>query len=241
MKNSLFEGMRGRRAAFFLSGLLLTSFGRAQAQCSSQLCNSHSADLHWFESDARNKAVWAAFGTTHSGARSFQNWLESDHQKTSLPAFRNTLSLNCWEFVLYSALKRKTISHNRARELLQVRLNGEKLSEHMGEWIGRIRYTIDSSRVTLQWPQGVAAGDIVFMDETSHVVQFNGITETSGRKQVISFSPRPIWGDGAVMWPQTNVQPEVTTLESLIEEMIELYPDVPTDWNAIDLKVVRLR
>jgi ASC-1-like (ASCH) protein len=84
------------------------------------------------------------------------------------------------------------------------------------------------------------AGDVILMDEGGHVVQFTGGRDAAQRNIVVSFSPRPIWGDGSREFPLESVRPEVTSVESLIEEMIELYPDVPTDWQNISLKVVRL-
>jgi hypothetical protein len=83
-------------------------------------------------------------------------------------------------------------------------------------------------------------GDVILMDEGGHVVQFTGERDAAQRNRVVSFSPRPIWGDGSREFPLESLRPEVTTVESLIEEMIELYPDVPTDWQNIRLKVVRL-
>lgn len=93
--------------------------------------------------------------------------------------------------------------------------------------------------MTLTWPKALEAGDIVFMDETSHVVQLLGKTNAQGEQLVVSFSPRPIWGDGSQERPVENTRPEITTIESLIEQLIELYPDVPTDWNNINLQVIR--
>ena len=159
--------------------------------CFAALC---AADC-WV-ADAR--AVWAPFGSRSDGALAFEDWVKSASSPSALPVFRNSLSLNWSEYVVYSMLKAHRFS------LAQ------------------------------------ALSDIVLMDESSRVVQFTGEKDAAQRNKVVSLSPRPIWGDGSRAVPMESVRPEITTAESLIEEMIDLYPDVPTDWQDINLKIVRL-
>lgn len=108
-----------------------------------------------------------------------------------------------------------------------------------GKQVGQATYSIQGSHVQIQWPKELRLGEVILMDEGGHVVQFIGEQDGAQRDLVVSFSPRPIWGDGSREVPLNSVKPQVTTVESLIEEMIELYPDVPTDWQGIDLTIVR--
>lgn len=196
-------------------------------------------DLLWFMASPKAEAVWAPFGEEHDGAVRFQAWVKKSQPQTSLIPFDNRLVLNCWEYVLYTALKMKTLTIPQVQSIYDRTAGGESLSAAFGATVGTVPYQIENERVTLNWSFEPRAGDIILMDEASHVVQATGGRDPLGRVEVISFSPRPIWGDGSRYWPEPNTQPEVTTLESLIEELIVLYPDVPTDWNQIELKVVR--
>lgn len=225
---------------FALPLFSLSSAATAHSQCDGRVCATQSTDLLWFESNPENAAVWAPFGVTDNSAKSFRSWILKSGEQQGLPDFRNTLSLNCWEYILYVSLKFKTLSRAQVQNMVKARINGDTLSNLMGSEIGKIRYTMMNGKVTVIWPESADAGDVIFMDETSHVVQATGNRDAAGRMQVVSFSPRPVWGDGSAERPQKNVKPEVTTLESLIEELADLYPDVPTDWNNIDLKLVRL-
>ena len=199
------------------------------------------SELLWFEDESNAQATWAPFGTAHSVARSFESWAQDSRAQLPLPDFRNKLSLNCWEYVLYVALKFKRITKLKTQDILNARKRGENISGLIGTKIGLIRYSIKNGSVKAEWPKATVAGDLIFMDETSHVVQTTGRLDTSGRMEIISFSPRPIWGDGSAERPIPSTKPQITTIESLIEEMIELYPDVPSDWNQINLTVVRPR
>lgn len=194
----------------------------------------------WFLSDPDARAVWAPFGSRSDGALAFEDWVKSAPSPSALPVFRNSLSLNCWEYVVYSMLKAHRFSLAQARSLYAARARGEKLSSSLGMQVGQATYRIQGSRVEINWPKDLTLGDIVLMDESSHVVQFTGEKDAVQRNKVVSFSPRPIWGDGSREVPMESVRPEITTVESLIEEMIDLYPDVPTDWQDINLKIVRL-
>ncbi|MEN9825964.1 MAG: hypothetical protein RI953_1709 [Pseudomonadota bacterium] len=233
-----------RRIVCALLGVgLSTSFFGSRAfsdpECVDGICAEQTANLKWFEKDVTAQAVWAPFGVTHPGAKSFQQWIRKAKDGQKLPEFRNSLSLNCWEYVLYVGAKFGRLSNSQVRLLMEARQQGKNLSQLLGGHIGKVNYSVKNGKVKAVWPKSASPGDVVFMDETSHVVQVTGETDASGRMEVISFSPRPIWGDGGAMWPQRGVRPQSTTLESLIEEMIELYPDVPTDWDNIDIKVVR--
>ncbi len=137
-------------------------------------------------------------------------------------------------------LRANRFSLSQTRALYAARARGEKLSSALGKQVGQATYSIRGSHVEMRWPQDLMLGDVILMDEGGHVVQFTGELDAAQRNRVVSFSPRPIWGDGSPEVPLDSVKPEVTTIESLIEEMIDLYPDVPTDWQDIDLKIVRL-
>ncbi len=76
-------------------------------------------------------------------------------------------------------------------------------------------------------------GDILFLDGASHVVYATG--RFNGGIEVVSFSPLPIWGDGQNIYGSKNVRPEITTVEHIIQNLHDLYPDVPSDWNRIKL------
>lgn len=226
-----------------LLGTLSTPFtppAAAQDSCTSAPCSLQRADLLWFQKTPQAEAVWSPFGVSHSGAKPFADWIKKAKHTQTIPDFTNSLSLNCWEYVLYTGLRLGRLDLDSVKALYRRRAEGEKLSEIFGKAIGKATYTIKNSNVRLSWPSGIEPGDVVFMDEASHVVQLLGARDTTGKELVISFSPRPIWGDGSQERPVPSMRPEVTTLESLIEEMIELYPDVPTDWNNIELKLVRI-
>ena len=202
-------------------------------------CPKDSNVLRWFEKTPGAAAVWAPIGIEHRGAKSFSNWVRRATSLKNLPAFNHSLSLNCWEYVLYTSLKLETMNLVRVRNLYMAREQGKSLSLALGTNVGNANYTMSTSRVKISWPPKIKSHDWVFMDETGHVVQLLGETNSFGQQLVASFSPRPIWGDGSQERPIEGIRPEITTVESLIEEMIELYPDVPTDWNNIQLLIVR--
>ncbi|MEY2988105.1 MAG: hypothetical protein RJB13_1626 [Pseudomonadota bacterium] len=214
----------------FVAALTVVLFGFTQ---------SPSSGLLWFERTDQNFAVWAPFGEEHAGAVRFQDWVARAKSGQPLIDFNNRLVLNCWEYVLYTGLRLKTVSVETVQSHYDAIAQSKPLSMVLGTLMGVVPYTIESGVVNLRWSFTPQAGDVIFMDETSHVVQATGQRTADGRVQVISFSPRPIWGDGSRYWAEPNTRPELTTLESLIEQMMELYPDVPSDWNNIELKVVR--
>jgi hypothetical protein len=139
----------------------------------------------------------------------------------------------------YAALRLGRLDLEAVKALYGKRADGEKLSNILGTNIGKANYKIQHAIVSLSWPNQIEAGDVVFMDETSHVVQLIGERDNSGKQRVVSFSPRPLWGDGSQERPVPGLRPQITTVESLVEEMIDLYPDVPSDWQNIELKIVR--
>ena len=201
----------------------------------------NSSQLLWFLNDSRAEAVWASAGAEHRGAKSFRHWLESARASAVLPAFRNTLSLNCWEYVLYTALRSNRMTLEEAKAVHAGRMRGQALGDLLGREIGNAQYNSQEASIKVVWPAAAADGDIVLMDQSSHVVQLTHQVDSMGRRVVVSFSPRPIWGDGSSEWPVPGTKPELTTVESLIEQMRDLYPDVPSDWQNIELKVVRLK
>lgn len=208
--------------------------------CQDHKCELERNPLLWFETDSKARAVWAPFGAEAAGSKSFKDWVAAANKESKLPEFRSTLSLNCWEYVLYVSLKLGTLALSEVKSLYAARSKNQSISGLLGSNVGIARYNIHNARVSLVWPAGIKAYDVVFMDNTSHVVQLLGQNDTEGRELVVSFSPRPIWGDGSREHPLPDAQPEVTTIESLIEEMVDLYPDVPSDWKNIELKVVRI-
>lgn len=219
------------------SSLPKTQF--SERLCKESTCEQQTHPLLWFTSEPQARAVWAPFGTKHAGAEPFASWVNKAKDARARPAFKSTLSLNCWEYVLYTALRLEHLTLEEVKDLYAKRTAGDKLSEFIGTPVGTAHYKVRGAKVKLTWPDGLSSGDIVFMDETSHVVQLLGEANAQGEQLVISFSPRPIWGDGSHERPVENTRPELTTVESLIEQMIELYPDVPTDWNNINLKIIR--
>lgn len=216
-----------------------TTNGAAPSALAQQRINKSESALRWFQADPKAAAVWASFGTTLPQSKTFASWVKKAKQGQDLPQFRNTLSLNCWEYVLYTALKTSKITLEETKSIYAAKAHGQKLSDVQGKTIGNATYAIKGSQITITWPSGIKPGDVVFMDETSHVVQLIGEQGEHGHRRVASFSPRPIWGDGSHERPVEGTRPELTTIESLIEEMIDLYPDVPTDWQKIELKIVR--
>lgn len=237
--------MRINRAFVALSPLLgsvsihFPSLASMKVSCTPAHCHLEQSELLCFQTTPKAGAVWSPFGISHPGARRLEEWVKKATDLKTIPDFTNTLSLNCWEYVLYSGLRLGRLELEAVRALYRKRADGEKLSENFGTTFGKASYKIKNSGVRLTWPREIESGDIVFMDETSHVVQLLGSRDETGRELVISFSPRPIWGDGSQERPVPSLHPEVTTVESLIEEMISLYPDVPTDWQNIELKIVR--
>ncbi|NBO39329.1 hypothetical protein EBU99_12185 [bacterium] len=195
--------------------------------------------LLWFVDKPQAQAVWSPFGVSHPGAQSFEAWVKKANNARSIPEFTNMLSLNCWEYVLYTAVRLGNLEVATVKALYEKKRDGQKLSEILGTTIGKANYKIKNNSVKLNWPLGIKPGDVVFMDETGHVVQLSGLQNDHSENLVISFSPRPIWGDGSREAPEPSLRPELTTIESLLEEMIELYPDVPTDWENIELKIIR--
>jgi hypothetical protein len=198
-----------------------------------------NSGLLWFNRTNQNFAVWAPFGEDHPDAVRFQDWVTRAKPGEPLVAFNNHLVLNCWEYVLYTSLKLKSASLEAVQAHYAAIAQGKPLRELLGSDVGVVSYKIKNGQVKLSWPIAPQAGDVIFMDGESHVVQVTGQRNAQGRVEVVSFSPRPIWGDGSRYWAEPDTRPEVTSIESLIEEMIDLYPDVPTDWNKIELKIIR--
>lgn len=204
-------------------------------------CREDPNRLRWFKDQHSHSAVWSPFGIENPGSKQLADWVRTATSQVRIPKFDNRLSLNCWEYVLYTGLRIGTMDLTQVQRLYETRLRGESLSKALGATIGIGRYSVIGGQVKIEWPKNVQAHDVVFMDETSHVVQFLGEKSATDQELVVSFSPRPIWGDGSQERPVESVSPEVTTVESLIEQLVDLYPDVPTDWENINLQIIRPR
>jgi hypothetical protein len=152
----------------------------------------NSSQLLWFLNDSRAEAVWASAGAEHRGAKSFRHWLESARASAVLPAFRNTLSLNCWEYVLYTALRSNRMTLEEAKVVHAGRMRGQALGDLLGREIGNAQYNSQEASIKVVWPAAAADGDIVLMDQSSHVVQLTHQVDSIGRRVVVSFSPRPM-------------------------------------------------
>lgn len=200
-----------------------------------------SSPMLWFQTEPKAFAVWAPFGLKFEKSLSFRDWVMTARPGEKIPNFDNKLSLNCWEFIIYSSLRIGNLSLNDAKLVFQNKARGKNLYEIMGTLKGQGTYSITNSKVKLVWPPDIHSGDIVFMDNTGHVVQLLGMKNANRQELVVSFSPRPIWGEASQEFPAPDTYPEITTVESLIEQMIDLYPDVPSDWNKIQLRVNKLK
>jgi hypothetical protein len=218
---------------------VLLAIGFSGAVVTSDAAGNDKTPL-WFLDDSSAAALWAPFGARDPDALALEDWVNRDESHGDLPLFRNTLSLNCWEYILYTQLRNGWLSIGDAKSVYAARATGRQLSAVLGQVVGSASYLIKDSKVVIQWPRDVLVGDVVFMDGSGHVVQLTGRRDGQQQREVVSFSPRPIWGDGSSERPLVGVRPELTTIESLIEEMIGLYPDVPTDWQNIDLEIVRI-
>jgi hypothetical protein len=195
-------------------------------------------DILWFihENDAR--ASWGTYGGDGGDLRKFQEYVQRRPPASKPPAFTSKLVLNCWEFVLYGAWRGGRIHAEDIQKVYAGRSQNTPLRHLITQSTSAITYTISpQGKVKLVPAAPVLPGDLIFMDESSHVIQATGNTTPDGKLEVISYSPRPIWGDGGYEGIYQGLAPEITSLESLIEELIDLYPDVPSDWQNISLLV----
>jgi hypothetical protein len=188
----------------------------------------------WFKELDHPTATWGQ-EEPQSNKLYFRNFLKKPKQ--SLPLFTNELILNCLDYVIYSALKFKLLTFNDAWQVYERKSRGEHLEKILfPSGSKQIFYKVEGKTVIFKNLESIVNLDIILMDGPSHVIQAIRSPEGSNdRLRFVSFSPRPIWGDGSSETNLENITPEVTTLESLIEEMIELYPDVPSDWNDIHI------
>ena len=99
----------------------------------------------------------------------------------------------------------------------------------------RVERRAEKPKVVFEKSPRPAEGQVVLMDGRSHVVFATGRANPDGI-EVVSFSPQPIWGDGSWTGGKADVSPEVTTLEKIIGYMAELYPETPSDWEAIQIE-----
>ncbi|MEI8027848.1 MAG: hypothetical protein WCI18_15975 [Pseudomonadota bacterium] len=205
-----------------------------KSQTNFALMNPSSYPL-WFKKEINPTATWGQ-EEFQSKKIYFRNYLKGP--KSPLPLFTNQLILNCLDYVVYSALKFNFMTQEEAWKIYERRSRGESLESVLFPFGSKkITYIIENKKVKFQNLEDIESLDIVLMDGPSHVVQAVPSSEnTNLNLEFVSFSPRPIWGDGSSESNLENITPELTTLESLIEEMIELYPDVPSDW--IDINIV---
>jgi len=184
----------------------------------------------WFQQE-RNVATWGQ-DDFNSHKVYFRNYLKKPDR--NLPAFSNSLILNCLDYVIYSALRFKLLTLEEGLDVYWRKSQGEALDQILfPSGSKKITYQIINKKVLFDNQGKVDPLDLILMDGPSHVVQAIELGKKDFR--VVSFSPRPIWGDGSSVANLENISPELTTLESLIEEMIELYPDVASDWNQIEI------
>jgi len=184
----------------------------------------------WFQQE-KNVATWGQ-DDFDSQKVYFRNYLKKPDR--NLPVFSNRLILNCLDYLIYSALRFRLLTLEEALDVYKRKSQGVALDQILfPSGSKKITYQIINKKVHFDNPGKVDPLDLILMDGPSHVVQ----AIEPGKKdfKVVSFSPRPIWGDGSTGTNLENMSPEVTTLESLIEEMIELYPDVESDWNRIEI------
>ena len=188
----------------------------------------------WFKELDHPTATWGQ-EEPQSNKLYFRNFLKEPKQ--SLPLFTNQLILNCLDYVIYSALKFNLLTFKDARQVYERKSRGELLENILFPGGSKqIFYKVEGKTVKFKNLESIVNLDVILMDGPSHVIQaIRSPQDSKENLRFVSFSPRPIWGDGSSETNLENIAPEITSLESLIEEMIELYPDVPNDWNNIHI------
>lgn len=188
----------------------------------------------WFQELSNPTATWGR-EDPDSEKVYFRDHLKDPRSR--LPRFSNRLILNCLDYVVYSALRFNFLSFEEAHQIYVRRSQGEPLEKILfPSGAKKITYRVLNNKVVFDNLGAIASLDVVLMDGPSHVIQ--AIYPPKDFKKdlkFVSFSPRPIWGDGSSETNKENIAPEITTLENLIEEMIDLYPDVPSDWENIEI------
>ena len=188
----------------------------------------------WFKDIKNPTATW---GQEDPESRKIYFRIHLKKPRSKLPDFSNRLILNCLDYVVYTALKFKLLTREEAVQIYVRKSQGERLDKILfPSGIKKITYKIVDKKVIFDNLEIIESLDVILLDGPSHVVQAINLPKNLRKDfKFVSFSPRPIWGDGSSDTNQENISPELTTLESLIEEMIHLYPDVPSDWENIEI------
>lgn len=194
------------------------------------------SEMLWFQGQV---ATWGASGSHLPGKESFADWVKQsppNGAETPLPPFNSTLLMNCAEFVFYTALRSDKID----RSWLQNWSQKVKVTEPYEQFMlphgaQSMDYRVQDGKVQMQAGPRPKEGDVLIFDGASHVMLATG-REVDGKTEVISFSPLPLWGEGSFTMGKADVAPEVTTVEDLIQNLVDLYPDSPVDWAKIQIR-----
>ncbi|PIQ24134.1 hypothetical protein COW36_10805 [bacterium (Candidatus Blackallbacteria) CG17_big_fil_post_rev_8_21_14_2_50_48_46] len=183
----------------------------------------------------QHTATWGASGSLSPGKQSFAEWIRTG-DAMQIPALDDQLILNCYEFILYAALQAGKIDSDWLKQFEKQHVVTEPFEKEMlPHGAQSMQYQVLEGQVQMQSGPRPQEGDIVLFDGASHVMLATGRTP-GGKTEVLSFSPLPIWGEGSFTMGKDHVAPELTTLEDLIQNLVDLYPDSPVDWAKIEIR-----
>lgn len=152
-----------------------------------------------------SRMAWTPSGP--GGTNDFAVWASAATEGTA-PAIAASTTINCWEMVLLAAYRTRNLSWQWIHDLY-TRHTGAGWTAFFNEMMGRPHIGYNRAGTP---PRVPARGDIVFFNGPAHVALANGVTDSTGRTQILSF------------WPPPNVVPytsgtidaiKLTTIEEL--------------------------
>ena len=125
-------------------------------------------------------------GSGPGSGNTFETWASASSEQTAPPVSSLT-TINCWEMILLAAYNAGMVSwqwiHNT-------------YTAHKLDWYSYLVQALSGSggvpyRIGHPNTLRPLRGDIVFFDGAAHVALANGVTDSQGRTQIISFWPPP--------------------------------------------------
>lgn len=176
----------------------------------------------------RLEGIPCTWGNFDKSDRTFQNWAESPTARP-LPLLRPETVLNCYEMILYAAVRGSVQTHADVHAIYSFRKTAD--GRPPAEWFDRLPDLLaphGRQRFRLADRNGPRPrrGDLVFWNGSIHISIATGRTYRDGSPEVLTFWPPP--GEHCPNrngdWSRLDA-----VKKSSIRELLDYVPTVPTD------------
>ncbi len=138
------------------------------------------------ESDAMVGQQMTWIGSGPGSGNTFETWASASSEQAAPPVSSLT-TINCWEMILLAAYNAGMVSWQWIHNIYTAhKLDWYSYLVQVLSGSGRVPYQIGDPNT----PRPLR-GDIVFFDGAAHVALANGVIDSQGRTQIISFWPPP--------------------------------------------------